>query len=224
MRAAGFAPVAREVAIPDTSGRRALAIPRIELSAEGVVEGDVVDGSGQPVPGARVARDHVPTWLLVGQSPEGVAVTDARGHFVLAQLPEGTVTLEAYAPDVGRGRAEGVKVTSGRTTIRATITLVREAGDATSKAPAAGGGVAVTLGETGAPVEVVVVSVVEGSEAERAGLAPGDVVTAVDGVDVHSMQEARGKLAGPVADDVLVTVRRGDEPLTLRVSREAVRR
>jgi hypothetical protein len=224
VRAAGFAAVAREVAIPDSEGRRPLAIPRIELAAEGVVEGDVVDGNGKAVPGARVARDHVPTWLLVGASPEGVAVTDAKGHFVLAQLPEGTVTLEAYAPDVGRGRAEGIKVTSGRTTIRASITLVREAGEAASKAPAAAGGVAITLGETAEPVAVVVVSVVEGSEAERAGLLPGDVVTSVDGAEVHTMGEARGKLAGPVADDVLVTVRRGDEPLTLRVTREAVRR
>ena len=83
---------------------------------------------------------------------------------------------------------------------------------------------AVTLGETGAPVDVVIVSVVEGSEAERAGLAPGDVVTSVDGASVASMQQARDKLAGPVADDVLVGVRRGDEELTLRVTREAVRR
>jgi protocatechuate 3,4-dioxygenase beta subunit len=224
VRAAGFAPVAREVAIPDTSGRRAVAIPRIELSTEGVVEGDVVDGSGKPVPGARVARDHVPTWLLVGANPAGIAVTDGKGHFALAQLPEGTVTLEAYAPDVGRGKTEGIKVTSGRTTIRTTITLVRDAGEAATKAPAVSGGVAVTLGETGEPVAVVVVSVVEGSEAERAGLAPGDVLVTVDGVEIHTMAEARSKLGGPVADDVLVGVRRGDQALTLRVTREAVRR
>jgi len=225
VRAAGFAPVAHELTVPDSSGRRPFAVPRIELAAEGLVEGEVVDGRGDPVPGARVARDHVPTWLLVGARPDDVAVTDGKGRFTLAQLPEGTVTLEAYAPDVGRGHATGVKVTSGRTTIRVTIALVREAGaDAASHGPTASGSVAVTLGETTEPLEVVVVSVVEGSEAERAGLAPGDVVTTVDGADVRTMDEARAKLSGPVADDVLVGVRRGERALTLRVTREAVRR
>jgi S1-C subfamily serine protease len=118
-----------------------------------------------------------------------------------------------------------VKVVSARTTVNVHITLTRDTGeDATSKGPAASGSVAVTLGETGEPVDVVVVSVVPGSEAERAGLAPGDVVTAVDGAAVHTMEEARSRLSGPVADDVLVGVTRGDRPLTLRVTREAVRR
>ena len=46
----------------------------------------------------------------------------------------------------------------------------------------------------------------------------------VDGAAVHTMDEARARLSGPVADDVLVGVTRGDRPLTLRVTREAVRR
>ena len=177
------------------------------------------------MPGARVAKDHVPTWLVVGANPEGIALTDSKGRFSLKQLPEGTVILEAYAPDVGRARTEGVKVVSARTTVNLRITLTRETGeDPASHGPAASGSVAVTLGETGEPVEVVVVSVVPGSEAERAGLAPGDVVTTVDGAAVQTMEEARARLSGPVADDVLVGVRRGDRPVTLRVTREAVRR
>jgi hypothetical protein len=224
VRAAGFAPVTRALVVPDSGGRRPFAIPRLELSAEGAVEGEVVDGHGQPVSGARVGRDHVPTWLLVGANPQGIALTDAKGRFALKELPEGTLTLEAYAPDVGRGRADDVKVVSDRTTVNVRITLSGDGDEAASKGPAASGGVAVTLGETDEPVEVVVLSVVPGTEAERAGLAPGDVLTAVDGVDVRTMQEARAKLSGPVADDVLVGVRRGDRALTLRVTREAVRR
>ena len=225
VRAAGFAPMTHAITIPDSGGRRPFAVPRIELFAEGVVEGEVVDAHGQPVPGARVAKDHVPTWLVVGANPDGIALTDSKGRFTLKQLPEGTVTLEAYAPDVGRARVEGVKVVSARTTVNLRITLTRDAGeDTASHGPAASGSVAVTLGETDEPVEVVVVSVVPGSEAERAGLSPGDVVTAVDGAPVHTMEEARARLSGPVADDVLVGVRRGDRPLTLRVTREAVRR
>jgi hypothetical protein len=225
VRADGFAPVTHTITIPDSGGRRPFAVPRIELTAEGVVEGEVVDAHGQPVPGARVAKDHVPTWLVVGANPEGIALTDTKGRFSLKQLPEGTITVEAYAPDVGRARVDGVKVVSARTTVNVRITLTRDTGeDTASKGPAASGSVAVTLGETGEPVDVVVVSVVPGSEAERAGLAPGDVLTAVDGAAVHTMDEARARLSGPVADDVLVGVTRGDRPLTLRVTREAVRR
>ena len=225
VRASGYAPVARDVTIPDSAGRRALEIPRIELSEEGAVEGDVVDARGDPIAGVRIARDHVPTWLALGPTPPGIAVTDSSGRFTLRELPEGMLTLEAYAPDVGRAHLPGVKVVSGRTTVRVRITLVAGADDtAASSEPAASGNVAVTLGETAAPVEVAVVSVTEGSEAERAGLLPGDVLVSVDGVAVATMAEARGKLAGPVADDVVLVVRRADQTLTLRAAREAVRR
>jgi hypothetical protein len=225
IRAAGCAPVTRTVTIPDSGGRRAFEIPRVELAEEGAVEGEVDDANGNPVAGARVAKDQVPTWLVVGATPDGMAVTDAKGRFTLKQLPAGTVFLEAYAPDVGRAKTEGIQVVSGRTTSRVQITLAKDAdADPASKGPAASGSVAVTLGETAEPVEVVVVSVVEGSEAERAGLAPGDVVATVDGAAVHSMREARAKLSGPVADDVLVGVDRGGKAVMLRVTREAVRR
>jgi hypothetical protein len=225
VRAPGYAPADRDVLVPDGGGSRPLEIPRVELGEEGAVEGTVVDGRGNPVAGARVARDRVPTWLAVGSTPPGMAVTDAKGRFALHELPEGPITLEAYAPDVGRARQSAIKVVSGRTTVDVTITLAPDSTDgASSRDPASGGSVAVTLGETGAPVDVVVVSVAEGSEAERAGLAAGDVLASVDGVAVHSIAEARTRLDGPVADDVVLAVRRGEQPLTLRVTREAVRR
>jgi S1-C subfamily serine protease len=169
----------------------------------------------------------VPTWLVVGSNPEGVAVTDARGAFTLSNLEEGSASLEAYAPDLGRGRADGVKVVAGRTTDRVRIVI---AGDVAGKpagparAAEATGGVAVTLGETSSPPDVVIVSVVEASEAERAGLAPGDVLVDVDGAGVRTMEDARGRLSGPVEQDVLMHVRRGDRTIALRVPREPVRR
>jgi S1-C subfamily serine protease len=190
-----------------------------------VVEGQVVDERGDPVAGARVARDHVPTWLVVGTSPLGVALSDAKGRFTLRELPEGNLVLEAYAPDRGRALAEGVRVTAGRTTVNVRIVLgARSADQAPAPESMATGSVAVTLGETGEPVEVVIVSLVEGSEAERAGLAPGDVLLAVDGASVATMSEARARLSGPLADDVVLRVRRGEQTLALRVARESVRR
>jgi S1-C subfamily serine protease len=193
----------------------------VELTAEGVVEGEVVDARGNPVAGARVAKDHVPTWLAAGVHADGFAMTDSHGHFTLGELPEGAVSIEAYSPESGRGRAEGVKVVSGRTTSRIRVELA--APETAAHDPSASGSVAVTLGETGAPVEVQIASVVEGSEAERGGLAPGDTVVAVDGVAVTSMQDARTRMSGPIADDVVVQVRRGGELRMLRVAREAVR-
>jgi hypothetical protein len=223
VRAPGFAPASSPIAIPDTRGRTPFVIPRIELAEEGAVEGDVVDPSGQPVAGARVAQDHVPTWLVVGASPRGATVADATGHFVLRELPEGTLSLEAYAPDRGRGTVGGIRVSAGRTTTDVRIVLVAPPAGRSSEGSATGS-VAVTLGETGEPVEVVVVSLAEGSQAERAGLAPGDIVLAVDGSPVATMDDARAKLSGPLADDVVVRVRRGEQPLSLRIPRESVRR
>jgi S1-C subfamily serine protease len=159
---------------------------------------------------------------VAGVHADGFAVTDGHGHFTLGELPEGSVTLEAYSPESGRGHVENVKVVAGRTTSRVRVELA--APDGATREPGASGSVAVTLGETGAPVEVQIASVVEGSEAERGGLAPGDTVVAVDGSAVTSMQDARARLSGPIADDVVVQVRRGGELRVLRIAREAVRR
>lgn len=227
VRASGFAPASLAVDVPDNRGRRPFALPRVELAEAGTASGEVVDMRGDPVAGARVARDQVPTWLLSGANPEGVVSTGADGSFTLGGLAEGTAVLEAYATDVGRGRLEGVRIVAGRTADRLRIVLAtptEPARDAGASGPQATGSVGVTLGETGAPTEVVVVSVVEGSEAERAGIAPGDVVLDVDGVPTPTMAEARARLSGPISDDVVVHVRRGSASLALRASREAVRR
>jgi PDZ domain-containing protein/carboxypeptidase family protein len=192
------------------------------------VAGVVLDARGEPVAGARVAKDQVPTYLLVGATPPGIAIADARGRFRLGELAEGTVSLEAYAPDVGRGRVEGARVVAGRTTegVRITVRVGGGSGGAdTAVDPGTSGGVAVTLGETsGDPREVVLVAVAEGSEAERSGLAAGDTVLEVDGVSVHSIGEARARLSGPLSADVVIKVRRGDGDESVRLAREPVRR
>lgn len=225
VRAKGRAPGVLDVVIEDRGGRRATEVPRVELAEEGVVEGVVVDTKGDPVPGARVAKDAVATYLPASGLPPGMAVADPRGRFRLGELAEGSTLLEAYAPDVGRVRVSGVRVIAGRTTDGVKIILAR--GEAVPAEPLTTGGVAVTLGETAAGVaaaEVVIVAVSEGSEAERAGLAPNDLVSEVGGARVTSISDARARLSGPVHDDVLVKVKRGDRALVLRVPREQVRR
>jgi S1-C subfamily serine protease len=165
----------------------------------------------------------VPTYLPAVGQVAGLATTDARGRFRLGELEEGTITLEAYAPDVGRARETGIQVSAGRRTGGVVIHLVGD-GERASE-PTASGGVAVTLGDvSGDPPEVVLVAVVDGSEAERAGLAQGDTILEVDGARVHTIGEARARLSGPLAQDVVVTRRRGDAVDALRVPREPVRR
>lgn len=222
VRASGFATSERTITVADSSGRRELEIRPIELAEEGIVEGDVVDAHGDPVVGARVAEGLAPTWLLVGSNPSEVAVTEAKGRFALRGLAEGTISVEAYSPELGRGHASGVSVVSGRTTDRVHIVIDRDVADGGE--PPASGGVAVTLGETRGPTEIVVASVADGSEAERGGVVVGDVLLAVDDVPVATLEDARGKLNGPIADDVVLRLRRGDKELVLRVARDAVRR
>ena len=225
IRAKGRAPTQRDVVIEDRGGRRPTELPKLELSEEGIVEGVVLDSKGDPVPGARIAKDAVPTYLPASGMPPGMAVADAKGRFRLNELAEGNAVLEAYAPEVGRARSQGIRVLSGRTTDGVKIVLVR--GEPLAAEPLATGGVAVTLGETAAGLtaaEVVIVAVAEGSEAERAGLLPNDVVAEIAGARVASITDARARLSGPVHDDVVVKVKRGDRVVTLRVPREQVRR
>lgn len=228
VRAPGWAPAEKAITIEDKGGRRPTEVPRFELAEEGIVEGIVVDGRGDPIAGARVAKDAVPTYLPVGVTPVGMAVTDGRGRFRLGELSEGAIALEAYAADIGRTRKTDVQVSRGRTTSDVKLVITRGA-EPSMKEPLATGGVAITLGETSvsgvdpAP-EVVVVAVSAGSEAERGGLAVNDIVVEVGGAKVASIVDARQRLSGPVHDDVLVKVRRGERVLVLRVAREAVRR
>ena len=67
----------------------------------------------------------MPTYLPVGAVLSGMAVTDGKGRFRLGELADGTVTLEAYAADVGRARRTDVRASAGRTTDGVKIIITR---------------------------------------------------------------------------------------------------
>jgi hypothetical protein len=204
-----------------TRSDRPFEIDTVDLEEPGSVEGEVVDARGEPVGGARVSVGVAPAYLPAGALPRGVAVTDGSGRFTLAGVRPGRRQLEAFSAVSGRGRA-AAEVTSGRVTDRVRIELSPSEGDE----ELADAGVAVTLGERGARGrgDVVIVSVAESSEAERVGLAAGDIVRSIDGKSVTDMKDARKRLAGRPGTDVLVEVERGGERLTLRLARETLRR
>jgi protocatechuate 3,4-dioxygenase beta subunit len=193
----------------------------VDLEEPGSVEGEVVDARGEPVSGARVAVGTAPAYLPAGALPRGVAVTDSEGRFTLAGVRPGQRTLEAFSALAGRGRA-AVDVTSGRVTDRVRIELAPGEGEE----PLGDAGLAVTLGERDAEgrAAVVVVSVAAASEAERAGIEPGDLVHAIDGKPVADMRDARKRLSGRAGTDVLVEIERNGARQTLRVARETLRR
>lgn len=218
-----FAEADASASIQDTGRRdRAFTLATIDLEEPGAIEGEVLDERGDPVAGARVAVGRAPSYLPAGPLPRGVATTDARGAFSLPGLRAGSTTIDVFSPDRGRGSAR-VDVQSNRTASGVRITLKPSGSDQDPFAP---GGVAITLGErgTGDALEVVVVTVAEGSEAERAGLLPGDVLSAVGDAKPSSMQEARSRLSGPLQTDVVVSVIRNGAPQRFSVLREAVRR
>jgi protocatechuate 3,4-dioxygenase beta subunit len=209
-------------AVVAATGRadRPFELPPVDLSEPGSAEGDVVDRSGNPVAGARVAVGEAPAYLPAGALPPGTALTDSAGHFKLDGIAEGRQTLDAVSALAGHGHTS-VEIRAGRVADRVHIVL---AGTGSDDAPE-GGNVAVTLGErgSGAALEVVVVEVAPSSEAERAGVNAGDVLTGIDGAHPSSMADARRRLAGRPGSDVVLELGRGAGREVLRVAREAVR-
>ncbi len=72
---------------------------------------------------------------------------------------------------------------------------------------------------------ILVVRVLPGMPAEKAGVKAGDIVLKIDGAATVNMpaDEAQGLLRGPVGEVVKVTVRRGEETLTFEITRDTIR-
>jgi len=210
----------------DSTGRadRPFSLPDIDLLEPGEVEGEVVDQRGDRVEGARVMAGTGSSFVPAGKAARSVVLTDRDGHFALTGVHPGSATITAVSSVAGRGSVRSVEVSSGRSARGLRIQLAPQGSD--SEAPPAPGSVAIGLGERGnAPnVEVVVVNVAESSEAERAGVEPGDVISAIDGVRPTSKGDARARLGGQPGSDLVLELTRAGSALRLRVLREAMRR
>ena len=219
-----YVAVEKTLQVPkDADAMRVVDLEDIDLQRAGAVEGEVVDDRGDPVAGARVAKDEAPEYLPVGPLPPGVVLTDDKGQFTLHGLPEGDVTLEAYAPGIGRGKEDKIAVRAERTTTRVRIEIEKRD---ESFGPAITAGVPITLraASAGTSAGVLVASVVPGSGAERAGVMTGDLIVRIDGVTPSSVLDAQRRLTGPERHEVLLEVQRGGEVLKLRVAREKLRK
>jgi hypothetical protein len=216
---------ARAVTTVTETGRedRAFELPDVDLSEGVLVSGVVLDRAGSPVRRARVGLGLAPSLLVQGQLPEGFVLTDAEGRFELGKVAPGQHQLSAYADSVGRGSVS-LEVSDGRDVADVVVELVEPADS--GEPNLAGGSLALTLGErdTRSGVEIVVVDLAAGGEAERAGLLPGDIIVSLDGKKPADMRAARRALEGRTGSDVVVVVRRNGERASFRVRRESVGR
>ncbi|HET8786403.1 MAG TPA: S41 family peptidase, partial [Candidatus Limnocylindrales bacterium] len=72
---------------------------------------------------------------------------------------------------------------------------------------------------------LTIVSPIQGSPAEKAGIKPADVITAVNGtrVDGQTIDQVRDAIRGPKGTDVTVTVdRAGSKPLDITITRDVI--
>jgi len=213
-----------EVAIEPT-GRadRSFDVDPIDLADPAVVEGHVVDAEGKPVAGARVRAGPVGSVVPMGANLPGTALSDADGAFRLSRVPAGKIDIQSVSPRAGRGRTS-IDVEAGGSVGDVTVRVRKGPDDDTE--PAATGGVAITFADAAASSGggLVIAQVAPGSEAERAGIVPGDRLDTIDRERASSIDVAERRLAGPDGTDVVVEVSRRGEHVALRVRREPVRR
>jgi carboxyl-terminal processing protease len=77
----------------------------------------------------------------------------------------------------------------------------------------------------GPDCRLTIVSPIQGSPAEKAGLKPADVITAVDGqpVDGQTVDQTRDRIRGPKGTKVTLTVSRpGTAPLQITITRDVI--
>jgi len=75
--------------------------------------------------------------------------------------------------------------------------------------------------------QLVIVTPIDGGPAKRAGVQPGDVIVAIDGVPVQpdSIDAAIKKLRGPIGSKITLSIVHpdGDKPVTIPLVRERIR-
>jgi protocatechuate 3,4-dioxygenase beta subunit len=221
----GHAPEQRDVDV-EGDGRRPVSLGRIELAEGGTVSGVVLDEDGEPVAGARVASGRVPTYLPLGPLPLGIVSTNRQGRFTLDGLPPGKTEIEAYKVGYGRQAAIDVEVRAGQTNSNVEIEMVLDPEVEQTRVNTSGS-LAVSLGELveGGRRVVLLEYVPLNGEAQRAGIRAGDRFVSYNGVPIRSLVHARRTLNGPVSEDFVMELERGDDlRWRVRVKRERLRR
>lgn len=206
IEAPGCLDVQRALQIP-ASGE--VSLGRVELRGGGGATGEVLDGDGDVVAGAVIARE--------GDEGGLTARSGRRGEFTIAPLPEGDVGLVATHPSLGTSLTARVRILRGTTARGVLLRMQRTVRDGSRVVPTE----SVTLEEGGARGEVLVRSVAANSTAERAGVRPGDRVVSAGAAAVRSLRDAERRMTGPPGDDVVLELERDGQRRTVRFVRES---
>jgi hypothetical protein len=218
VRMAGYAEKRVDADLPPPHGlERTTAEVEISLVAGATVKGEVVDGRGEPVSGARVSLGRAASIARGQEAPPGA--TDVRGRFTLPDLPAGMAHLVATHPTLGEATAD-VRLRAGDLVEDVRIRFEARLGAEVETPEATSSGVAIELEERRPVVRVVAA----GSTAADAGIEVGDVVVRVDGRPVRSSADAARALGGADGTEAEITLRREGEEFDVLVRREALRR
>lgn len=179
----------------------------VVLDSAGTVAGVTVDPRGVGVPGAAVRLDT--GWF------GDAAVTDAKGRFELRNVARGRRSLNVSHPDFDTRILSGISVFPEQTAdVRVELTPRR------GKRPGLRlSGVGVVLSNRAG--KLTVVKLIEGSPAEVAGLAAGDVILEIDGRSM-GFQQAVEAIRGLIGTPVRLRLQRGDKVFDTDVIRDEV--
>ncbi|MDJ0341165.1 trypsin-like peptidase domain-containing protein [Streptomyces sp. H10-C2] len=169
----------------------------------------VSEGSSNGATGATIAN-MVQTSAAINPGNSGGALVNLDNEVI------GIPTLAATDPQMGAGAAPGIGFAIPSSTVSNIAGQIIKDGKVTNSGRAALGITARTVvGDNLQPSGVAVVSVVDSGAAAKAGLAAGDVITALGGTPVTTMQSLTEALAThKPGDKVQVSFERGGTPKT----------
>jgi len=197
------------------------AVADAALPPAGRVSGVVVDAvTHAPLPGARVS--------LEGTLPDaasilpvlGESVADDQGRFVVVGLSQ-RFSLAVAADGHHVRLVSGLQTPPGGTAGPIQVALTPTLPGEEPRREITGVGVSVAPGDDG----LVVAAVLTGGSAADAGLARGDAILAVDGVDVSSLGfgGAIDAIRGAEGTTVVLRIRRGTATFEVQIDRRLVR-
>jgi S1-C subfamily serine protease len=166
----------------------------------------VSEGNGVVIP------DAVQTSAPINPGNSGGALVDLTGAVV------GIPTLAATDPQLGGGAAPGIGFAIPSSTARDIGTQLATSGRVTNSHRALLGitRLATATDVLGNPIGALVMGLLPGGPADRAGMQVGDIILGVDNQDTPTAQALQAAIAGhQPGDRVSVKVRRGDGDHTL---------
>jgi hypothetical protein len=181
---------------------------------EGIIDGRVVTrGTGAPVAGARCsaiprAGRELGNFYSV---PDSGVVSDEDGRFTLDPAPTGEIAIHCGGSAATTSGLQVASLQAGQRVPAQVEVVARGEHEGT---------IAAML----SPIELRVIAVTPGGPADRAGIALGDQVVAVDGQPVAGLgPDAVLTLIGnrPAGETARVTIRRNGQSRTLAVTVEA---